>query len=385
MTMLSGAVHHFGLQKKRPFIVLTLPFAEARSIFKPDIYKATTGTGEQREQKDTHVRYLKRETLSDNITPAPFTAGLREHHRAFLQTFQKDNRLIASIDLPEGETIPLTDGGHRTTSWEDLVSDGNNAVLDFPIVIMLMLEGDTQKDFLNLQKGRPVDPSHILSLKIQAGEAGRTEEEREELNLAFDTALALSKHANSPFYKQIRFDSRGLAPLPLSTLCAKGASDCLASLVGVARAGLHHGNLETPEKLTNLLIGLIRELQREVPDLLQPGWFLTPPPDGTKGSATLLLGLTALLIHRADLLNRDKPDFDDIDAVIRGCKKAFDSPVASSLSGPDKRFRLGQFAEEFFSDLDVEKHAGVPLTAVKLFSVSSMRLPKIEKLKIHLV
>lgn len=382
MATLSGVVHHFGLKSKRPFIVVTLPFGEARVVFKPDIYRATTGQGEQREQKDTHIRHLRRETLDDNITPAPFTAGLRDQHQKYVTITKQDGRTIAAIDLPEGESIPLTDGGHRNRAWEDLLNDGTDGVLDFPIVVMVMLEGDTQKDFLNLQKGRPVDPSHILSLKVQAGEAGKTEEEKEELNLAFDTALALSKHANSPFYKQIRFDSRGLAPLPLSTLCSRGASDCLASLVGLARAGLQHGDGNcTPAWLCDVVIEMVKELTRGAPELLQPGWYLTPPPDGSKGSATMLLGVASLLVHRAHLQGRDKPDYDDYDAMLNACRRVFDTPVSGSFSGPDKRLRLGQFAEEFFADLDVEKHAGVPVSVVKLFSTSSMRLPKMERQK----
>jgi glycosylphosphatidylinositol transamidase (GPIT) subunit GPI8 len=40
---------------------------------------------------------------------------------------------------------------------------------DAPVEFFVFLNGDTQKDFLNFQKGRPVDSAHLLSMTVQRG------------------------------------------------------------------------------------------------------------------------------------------------------------------------------------------------------------------------
>src|SRR5262249_3616662 len=151
----------------------------------------------------------------------------------------------------------------------------------------------------------------------------------------------------------IRFDSRGLTALPVSTLCAKGASDLGTSLVGLAKVGLASGAAWDAERLAGCVVAAYQGLQKQAPQLLEEGKALTPGAIGTRGSATMLIGLGICLAYRTMLLGRDKPD-ELLTGMVDTAKGTFDEKVNGGFSGPMKRQLLGWFARLFFATDAVE-------------------------------
>lgn len=372
-------INKFGVnQPKREYIVVTLPFSEARKYFSTEIYQADTGFGEQRELIESHVKSIKQEIIDDNFTPTSVTVGLRD-----LQclSYEPQEQNIVSLKLSEDTTLPLLDGGHRFFALEVLYKDEKyrKDIGDSAITALIMLNGNTKKDFLNLQKGRPVDKSHIYSLSIQENLV--KSEESATLTLAYDAAKILNEEEKSPFYKQIRFDSRRVSGIPISTLSSKGASDIATSLVGGAKIAIE--NQKDAKWYADCIITCFTSLKSHCSELLEPGMKLCPPPRGTKGSATMLIGIGNMLayriIKRGDNFAIDK----DIEALISSAKRTMSEQVRGNFSGSFKRDLMRDFTKLYFSDICVysELHYGIPIVLIKLLSASTFSLPKLGKNK----
>src|SRR5262249_1650502 len=160
-----------------------LPYGKASELFMPVRYNAMTGKGEQRDINPAHLRKLKRAMEAGEYTPTPGSVGLRKKHREALvieaspgigETF----RLTVNSDGP----LPLTDAGHRMEALALLVKETKaevekakddkgkaearaklDEILALPLTFTVHLDGDSQRDFVNLQEGRPVDPAHLFS------------------------------------------------------------------------------------------------------------------------------------------------------------------------------------------------------------------------------
>jgi hypothetical protein len=134
-----------------------------------------------------------------------------------------------------------------------------------PITALVHLDGDTRADFVNLQAGKAVDAAHLLSLKIHSKMTG--EKEGPALELAFGIAKVLHETSISPFHRQLRFDSNGLA-IPFSTLCSKGASDLGTSVVGLAKVGLSAQEPKSAKWLAFAVVEAYMALEANAPELL---------------------------------------------------------------------------------------------------------------------
>src|SRR5262249_13049792 len=130
------------------------------------------------------------------------------------------------------------------------------------------------------------------------------------VRLALEVAQLLARHKHSPFSRMVRFDSKQVAkgsrlkPLPVSTICAQGASDVGTSLVGLARVGL--AGAHKASWLADTVIAATSALDQKAQELLRPDKALTPPlRGGTLGSSTMLIGLAVLLAYRMQALHHD--------------------------------------------------------------------------------
>src|SRR5579883_3385856 len=273
----------------REFIEVTLPYGVARRVVKAEPFRATTGRGEQREVAPAHAKRLAGAMEDGTYTPTPIAVGLRPRHRKGLAV--KDG--VATLTLADGDHLPSLDGNHRMTGLEELRAAADKAgdrvfvdrVDRQPVTVVVHLNGDTQQDFVRLQAGRAVDAAHMLSMRVRHGLLGGARQGPAEA--AVEAARALNDTNGSPFQKQVRFDSCGLYPIPITTLCAAGSSDQATSLVGLAKVckGL------PAAKMAAFVTEVVRALREDAPELVAGGMPLTPPPDGTKGSATMLIGV----------------------------------------------------------------------------------------------
>lgn len=398
-TILRGAVRVWGMGAyKREYILTSLPFGVARHVFKANLYSALTGQGEQRGIIPNHARGLRKAMLDGTYTPTSVSVGLRAKQVKEVKYKDEGDERVATISLAKDECLPLTDGGHRFKALNDIREEAEKgakeakeesqkkiasdflAMVDAqPIEAMVHLNGNTQEDFINLQAGKAVDAAHMLSLRI--ARKMTAEKDAASLGLAWKVAKLLHQNAAEPFTKQIRFDSKGMAPLPISTMCAKGASDLGVSLVGLAKIGLSQSEPKTAEWLSYVVIAAFAAIKADAPELVTDDKLLTPPPNGSRGSATMIIGVGIALAYRLIFNKTDAPTERDLGALVTAARETLSNEVNGNFSGPAKRTLLGEFVEAFFADLDVERHEGVPLGLLKILSASTYAVNPIPKVK----
>lgn len=373
--------------------VQNLPYSEATEYIMAVRYNGTTGKGQQRELVAAHAKKLKAEMECGTFTPTNVSANCNKRHHGKLALDDATGRFVLEVD--SDDPLIHSDGGHRYEAIGMVVADledqiekaGDNPekveklkrwleqAKRLPVTVTVYFDGDPQKDFLNLQLGRPVDAAQMLSMKLQHRMA-----DEPELKLAFEVAKVLAKQPGSPYANSIRFDSRGSAALPISTLCSRGKSDLGTSLVGLGSVGMSADGDKSPEWLAGKIVTAFDAIKADAPDLLEYGKVLTPLCNsGGKGSATMLIGLGTCLAYRMVALGRADVSADDLEKLVEAAKLTLDEKVNGSFSAQDKRKLLGEFAKVFFSDLTVDKHAGLPVGLLKSLSASTFAVPPLPK------
>lgn len=365
-----GAVHTWSLgETKRQFLVTTLPFRDVRKLTRACPFSAASGQGEQRQSQPAHVRKLRNEIEAGRYTPTPVSAGLRETHQQLLVITGDVAKLAVELDEP----LPLTDGFQRMSALEELLAQSKapcdekkaSEILSLPVTLVVYLDGDTQSDFLNLNQGKPVDTTHLFSLKIRKGTLGGKNEVA--VRTAAEAARLLHDDPASPFHKSVRFDDAEKAPLPLKTLCATGASDLSTSLAGVVLAGEVDA-----AGAAELIADVYRTLRNDAPELLEEGRLLAPPVNGGKrGTATMLAGVAACLGYAVRAR--------EVSAAVRvklvqAARQTLGDSVGGNLSGQRKRELMREFAKVFLAGGEKE-HKGVPVGLLTALSCSAYGVP----------
>jgi hypothetical protein len=389
--ILSGPVHEFALMGHvRRYSKVTMPLVEALNFFEPVPYDAHTGLGEQRVAKPAQVKSLRLAMRKGEFTPTDWAANVPPELQGRVD---RDGGLF-SLELPDGKTLPLTDGGQRRSALLGLIEEQEDrlanstspadqeeagAILDelsaLPITTTVYLDGTPQLDFLNLQKGERVERTLILALELETEQI-----EDNSYFLARTVASLLLKDHASPFYGQIKMDAKSRGLIPLSTLFAAGSSDQGVSLIGLARVGALF-NLN--EKRLAALFPVIRNVLRERCDgIINAGFPLTlPERGGTKGSATMLVGLAVCLAYRMGVEKQLTPPPALLADLAWAADKTLYEPIQKTFSAATKRQYLGRFAREFFKDQGVEMHEGVPLGLCEVLSATSFGLSPLKRRK----
>lgn len=365
-------------QHSRRFLSVTLPYRLARLAFRPELYDAMKGRGEQRPEIAAHVRHLSREMATGSFTPTSVSANLRrQHQKAVRYEFGR-----AYLGVDPGDPLPLTDGQQRFGAMRTLADAAAKAgdtdllkqILDLPVSAVVHIDGNSQADFIALQAGRQVDAAHLMSLRAQQNLlAGK---DADDVVLAQKVAKVLNAEVASPFSKFIRFDARGCGPIPITTVCARSASDLGVSLVGLAKVGRAAG-VTDPKALAGYVIAAWKAVS-QAPGLVGQGYPLCPPPDGTKGGATLLVGLGVCLAYRMKADGKPQPDADDLDRLLEAALAAFMTPLAGGLSSADKRALLKAFAQDYLGACG-PMHHGVPLELQQILAPSAFGNPAFPK------
>jgi hypothetical protein len=375
----SGHVNKWKLNgAERNYIVVTLPFKTAREVLKPNLYTADTGDGEQRQIFPSHVRSIRKDMADDKFTPMPVAAGLNDKLANALT--QSVDGSIANLTIDDSTgSLPLIDGGHRFNALEKLVEQGVEDALNVPITTIIFLDNRNKENFLNAQKGRTVDKAHMLSLQV--GAELTNSKIGPFLRTALEIAKILNEDEKSPFHRFVQFDSRkGIGLLPISTLSAKGGSDLGTSLVGTAKIVQAAG--KDAQWGAQAIIDAFQAINSKAKHLLEVGRPLTPPPGGSRGSATMWIGLGNLLAYRKSLPN-PVPDEEITESLVEAIKKICDHPIRGNFSGPKKRELLGEIAYSFFGEVNNVPFYNdeIPQGLVDILSYSTFSLKKPKKVK----
>lgn len=364
---------------QRQYGIIGMKFEQARKWIVPVRFDALTGRGQQREIVRSHCNKLVKEIRAMNYTPTPVSACLPEG----VEPKISDEKFSVTFDKP----LNNIDGGHRFTSLETILrqidesiekakdeeskaelTKDRSEILNLPINVVLYLDGDPQTDFVNLQAGKSVDAAHLGALKNLKGQTPVTNQ------LAFDAAAILHETIDSPYFHQIRFDSRGVLPLPFTSLCSRGSSDLATSLVGLGKFE------KDPEWIAERVTEAYRIIQDQIPEALEYGKYLTPVSNGgSKGSSSMLLAVAVCLGYElSEIQDVERADKETWDRVADAAA-IFDEKVAGNFAGPLKRSLAGRFARAFFEESDVEKHEGIPIGLIQLFSASAFGVSPLPK------
>lgn len=369
------------VSRVRRYAVINQTYSEIIKIIEVHEYDAETGEGQQRFAKEAHFRKLAKAMLDGTFTPTPIAASLDKYYQE-KATIDKYTGTF-SVEVEEGRKIPQTDGGHRFRAIKylrdryveeadsdkegasEIASDIVDAIDRLPITCLLYLDGNPQEDFVNLQAGRPVDKTQILSMRIQRNLMD------EGYRWAFDCARLLNKDNNSPFFEKIRLDSRANLPLPLATIMSKSSSDLSSSLVGLAK--VCKPSEWKPQQAVMLFVQVYSKLRTDYPEVLEYGKLLTPiGQGGPKGAATLMVGVVVLFAHRLILEGKSKALKADLEKIVSAVEVTMDEPVGGNLNSTRKRVALLGLGQEYFQDMkDVEFYQGMPRPLFDLLPASS--------------
>lgn len=378
---LRGRFETWNLFSTRNYADIHLPYHKFIELMQPVTFNATNGKGEQRSLIAAHVKKLKSEIMSGNYTPTQCSANLTNNHRKNLKI--DESGCTFELEVDSNDPLSLTDGGHRTEVFAQLLADTLeeletasekdrprlqnliDTINNLSIGVRIYFDGLAKRDFLNLQAGRPVDSTHLATLKILQGKDPVT-------RLAFETAKALNS-GEGPFRGLIRLDSRVnpdslVRQIPFSTLCARSAGDLSTSLIGLAKVALSIDGDATGKQLAALVTDVYGALEAECPTATEKGRALTPIlKGGTKGSSTMLIGLAICYLYQG---NGDSPD-DDLRRLCECVRESLDCEIEKNFSGATKRQLIGDFAEKYFAGTDEETHDNLPLRLLETLSPSA--------------
>jgi hypothetical protein len=374
--VLEGPVFTWDLNRDAPrrFVKLTLPYEQARLAIKTKLYNGYSGDGEQRPANERHVNKLRRAMEDGSFTPGTdVCAHVRPKARKAVEFYERDGREYARLAVQD-EPVANIDGHQRMAGLEQLYQSGREDVLRQPISVTLYLDGDAQSDFVNLQLGKAVDTAHLMAMRTQKRMvAGKN---ADAVALGFEVARELHRREAGFFRKQIRFDGNGTADLKVNAICAAGSSDCSFSLAGLARLGQLTDR--DAKALAEAVESVCSLLNARASELTQRGMLLTPPPDGTKGSATLLIGVTTLYLFRGYAQGRS-PNDPDKDRLIKAARLTLADEANGRFTAPHRRQLLGRFAREYLADLPGPKHGDLPVSLLEVFVPSAYGAPALPK------
>lgn len=386
-----GAVHTWKIGNHvRKFGVVTLPYREARELAMKFVYNASQGRGEQRTINASHAKKLSKAMQDGEYTPAPASASLTKEQRKKL--------LLANdqftLEIDSADPLHLIDASHRFEGMELLLAELGqklkvaeeeklrlrlqediDEILVLPITLTVYFDGNAQRDFIALQSGRPADKAQIFSLQVQHKQFTDP-----AFKLAVQVGDLLQKAPEGPFHNLIRFDSRGKAPFPISTLCAKGSADLAFSLIGLAKVGLAQ-ELDA-EALAHCVSVTYKTLVKEAPALIEEEKILSSPSIGTKGAATMLLGLATLVAYRSAAEGHKKPTSEILRDMATLAGETLDRKVSGGFSGSLKRELLGTFARAFLEDVDEPAHDDLPLGLLRALSASTYGASPLPKIRV---
>ncbi len=383
-----GTLQNWTLQdgKERKYITAEMNYGKARKTLKADIYNPSSTDGEQRPKQNEQVRVLRNAIMDGSYTPDAFTASVKDGHNI---TYEKSQAIVEVLDT---EPLALINGFQRFTALEELRA-GNvptRLIDNLPVTCMIMLDPEKRKEnFVNLNKGKPVNKTHLLNLMVDSKLVLRGNVDATLVASAREIAQALQKNGDSHLNNLINLSGYGGASIPLASIASYHKSEQPKSLYGTALICRDFGK-DVQWGVDRLVEawGLLRD---QCADLIEAGNVLCPPPDGKNAGAALVVGLGNLLAYRLKLLDQEESTDVDVEMFINAAREALSVGDDNTVS--QMRTLLGNFAAEFLKDLaelseedalPIGFHDGLPIALSKMFSAKAYgreELPKEKKAK----
>lgn len=329
------------------YTTMSMKYKDVKKYFKPRIFEMTTGTGEQRQNAISHVNRLAGDMVDGLYSPDTWHSAVPDELFGS-QVEMDDDKNTVTIDLKEDSPLPLVNGFHRESALAKLAKGENTGIGidDQPIELLIYLDGEPKQHFLNLQKAKAVDKSHLMSLSRNIPETMS-----DVVKTAYDLAKLLNENQDSPFYHQVRFVA-GKLLMPVNTICSHSSGELICSLVGTAKLAESLG--KTKEEACEAFCKWWKYLSSEYNTAFSEGKLLAPPhKNGSKGSATLIVGLINLLIW----YDWNESDEQEIQDAIENSLVLLNEKVNHNLSAPHKRLHMQHFAVKLFENY-LEKKRG---------------------------
>jgi hypothetical protein len=399
--------HQWQLSAKhtpRRWILLTLPFSEARHWFEVKRYNYLNNTGEQRDAIAAWVSTLRREMLADNFTPAGWSAGIRPSHAKSLVIDEKTK--MATVTVSQNSKFAHIDGGHRGAAMLKILEAAekakDQATIDFinscEVTIQIYLDPNRlKKDFTNLQEGRPVSKAQRRIMKIKNKSFGK---DQPICDLALAVGTEMNRTVTSHLSGQVAFDASATNKMGIDTLTTQGASELACSIYGGAKIALHAG--KDAAWLLNTYVEAYEAIKQhcaaepdapDTPAVLARGKILSPLGvfDGKKGGSSLILGIGNILAWRKVATNHNKATDADKQLLANITDDVFGDELSEGgLDAPRKRRLIGDFTMQYLADLVLEPGAapvagmypgneGIPQPLIDLLAPSAFGLKKKKK------
>lgn len=365
------------------FFIIQSTYGKIRKYFKPLQYDAKTGKGVQRKLIDKWVKKIKGDMSKGKYSPTIAYATIEQIHHDLniVKIHHRKVKFTGDINHP----VSLTDSQHRFAAMELIRAESTKMqwLIDAqPIIIQVNLNTDPVEDFLNYQKGRPTDKTHVLSMKITKG---MVEDNKKQIYQdALSIAECLNNDPKSPFHNNIMLETGGTGRIPLKSIMGENASDLSTSLLAGGR--LIQLTKCSVEDITQAIINAYDLLVKNSPHLFEQDKLLCLPAKGkgTKGAATILVGIGCLAIYAQYLFGHE--DFfendDDVAEFLDCCEEVFERNANNNLSGPAKRQIMGEFARALFKNsLDDICWDGIPKELLTLIGTSAYNAKAMPKTK----
>lgn len=386
MHTIKGKLVTFGLTDNhtegRHYIIVNTNFHTLRKYFKTEVYDALTGTGEQRESEKRHVSKLENAFSNGQYTPALFTAAIAADTQITI-----DNNNV-TIELDEENPLPLIDGGQRLDALENIRQGTNTprSVDNLAIPLMVLLDPDQRKaDFINLQSGRAVSRSHLLSMQID--QSLMDDKKLQTFNLAKELVKRLHLDDDSPWRGQVNFGAIAGGNLVFNTLASPRKGGLITSLYGSAQL------LKSMDFTVDRWISEFKCLYKFIgsqTNCMTKGKLLNNP-DGPKGCASLFIGVVnvwSYYLYLRGILEAKPKDKE----LLLDSLRVFDQDVSGDLSTRRQALLMGAFAQAVFNYISQEEdspigtHFDIPIglmtvTSESSFAVQKMPVPLAEKKK----
>lgn len=363
----------YSTNKGRQYTLWMTNYGTFREAAKVDIYNGNPESGEQRSQIESWTNTLLKAVEDDEYTPADISATVNDASCISI----KDKTV--TIDV-KGKILSVTDGCQRIGALEKLRNKSANPRLvdQLPIEVKIMLDPENRtKDFINLNKGKPVNTTHIRRLLIDIGKTSNPTMSK----FSKDLAEHLQKDSDSHLNNVINMFGRGSGGVDFAAITSEHASEKAMSLYGASMIA------DAYQKDVKWIAGRIIEawliLSEEAPELVEPGAILCPPPNGKRIPAKMIVGLGNAIAYRLMLTGEEKISDPEIDRFVAAARRVF-GDLGDLGDAPNQRTLLGDFIVDFYEDLndielDTEWHCGIPISMGKMFSMRAFgreALPK---------
>lgn len=363
------------------YFVIQSTYGKIRKYFRPIQYNAKTGEGVQRKLIEKWVKKIKSEMSKGRYSPtvAYATVDQVHHDKGIVHVHHRKVKFTGDMQYP----VSLTDSQHRFAAMEEIRTENQRMQWKIdaqPIILQVNLNTDPVEDFLNYQKGRPTDKTHVLSMKIMKG---MVEDNKKQIYQdALKIAECLNDDPKSPFFQKMKLETNGKGCIPLNSVMGENASDLSTSLIAGGRI-IQLTKLSV-EDITQSIINAYDLMVKNSPDLFDNNKLLCLPPNGTKGAATIIVGVGCLAAYaqyhfgHEDFFEND----DNVAEFLDCCEEVFSRNANNNLSGPSKRQIMGEFARALFKNVpDDVCHDGIPKELLTLISTSAYNAKAIPKTK----